>query len=586
MKRARPSLWRRFLRSPLAGFSLGMALVATFFALYYAVPTYLQPTWSETAVVRQGRWVFHLDRDAPLLDRLDALAGEYEAVLDELLTTLSVPAAALPETIHVFLHPDWASVRRAILTRHSPTNTELFLGVIDVLYEASPRAALAELVEAFGWGTSSSRILKVGLDRVLAEPQGQWLARAAAWLGPDFLSLTQLRRLERRGRLPPTLYESFNAPTARSAIDLTLLSRLIRLNVAPDPLQAQLEAEAASFVRFWLDEEGLASLRRLWEAPSWEAGLQALGLDERTLDARWQAVLAARGPTQSRYPAWRGLALSERGRRGEAAAWLERALSLPDLPTELSARVHEVWTRELIEAGRWDEAAELGALPNGRLKAYRRWRTHAGRDVLVHAAPTVPPQLVAARLAEAEAAWRELRATLALAGDLPEGLVLFLYADAAQREALLEDETAPTAPRRGVAHLVLDQEVRPFVARVMVEALRPPTNTPFLLEGLVVALEGPERVRAQARSLLEEDRWVPLSRLSFDGAGRATARLEAGALLAYLLEREGPVPLKRLWPLTSPLGENLSFSSALEGVYGRGLVELEAALRAWLVAGP
>jgi len=160
-------------------------------------------------------------------------------------------------------------------------------------------------------------------------------------------------------------------------------------------------------------------------------------------------------------------------------------------------------------------------------------------------------------------------------------LVVFLHADGEARARALGD-APPFEPARGVGHLRAGDAPEPLVADAMVEAIDPPTNSTFLTAGLADALADGSGVRTRARALLERREWLPLRRLSFDGAQQETGRSEAAALLDHLLRRDGLARFLRLWSLTSPLEENLSLFTAVERVYGQSLSALEAALVASL----
>ena len=204
------------------------------------------------------------------------------------------------------------------------------------------------------------------------------------------------------------------------------------------------------------------------------------------------------------------------------------------------------------------------------------WRGHPGAHVELRYPPDHPlADEIAAYAARLDAAYERVRSALGVPG-YDERITVWSYKDRAQGRALTGRELAfADGPGRAVHMHPANTDGHELV-HVIARAVGP-TQAEWLSEGIAVWLDGtaPRTHRQRAHELLRDGALPGLDALFTRFRSLEAGYPAAGALVGYLIEREGMATFLRLYTSDQP-------RAALESLYDAALEELESAWHARL----
>jgi len=543
----------------IGGLALGFGIALLLGVLiFWAWPAYRRAR-SPLGELCSGQIVLRYLKESPVAAQAPRLAAKLDREWEEVKELLAIPEGVIPPRVYVYAYDQAGELPVAYSVRTAEETTPAAL--VDLLADQPAAGALARLACSLAYGGPGNPVFPRGLVRYLDQPEASWAAEVVAYgmEGHWQLLFEHPNRL-----LPQDPWEKFffnvDAPWVGATPSLETVRYLLTASSA-SPQQARAwEATAAAFAGFVLREFGAAGARAFWLASGWQKGAQALGWTPDEFAAAWEAHLeeeftrAAQDPLmlakQALYSGHPSLALEHlAGIEGPEA---DRFRALAHLALGEPVRALEYLPQE--------QAEELAPLAAARVVGTGRlWLVGLGeRDwegLLLQAN---------AALERALGFWGLSQA------DLPERLVLYL--------------TELPPPQDLPWGVIWAQEEADPVYQVVEFALAmaSPLGLPLfdtLTRGLALVLSYPDRdFRGEAAVVLQQGKWVDLSQPLFDAYPLWIAEAEAGAMVEYLLEQNGPPAIKGLW---QDLLSGDSPFSAVSRVLGISLDELDRRLRAW-----
>lgn len=558
--------------SLLGGFAIAAVAVGilVLFTLLWVEPM-SAPERAGTVKFRADHFTLWYQKGAKGIAGHEALAGQLQHDLDELIDLLQVDPDLIPDPIDVFVHDSISAMQTSIVKRKGPDSRGGYMAPLDLLAGELPRQRLAELVLAFGWGECGSNLLKQGMAVYASDPQRNFHAVIAALPQKLYHSLPELILMEERGKFPDSLYEQFDSPYSPASILFTNLRNLVNLSVHGEASPEDIPAlEAASFMQFLIETKGgIGSVKRAWGRSS--TGNLLRRIDSASLaqiGARWYAKSIEEGRSSSDFPFFSVYYLLGGG--FPDAAWTESSTWHFD---DLGQDEISIAARCALAVGAFTEAKALVShLEQGKqgdevrdlLALYDGWKVTEAPRLRVFVSPHVASDAWPG-LSEVKRVFDVMIERLALSpSDLPERLTLFFYPDEETRdigESLIPLSSAENA----TLHLVPSDNTAYKMAEVLpVYAWGKDTYSQLLREGLATALSSDRGLLVEeGRSLRREDHWFPLASVDYGMTSQKTVKVEAGLLANYLLQRFGGDAMREIWLATSPLGRYLSFDAAL-----------------------
>ena len=572
---------RRQLLWLIAGLAGGLAVAGGLALLmnYWLEPVSTPELWGLEHVAGE-QFEFWYREESPAIAEREALQGELEVHLAELLELLEVSEEDIPFPITVFVHESVGAMKSAILRRKSMSATTIYGAAFDLLVGENPRGPLAEVVLAYGWGDCFAQPVYVGALLHAREPDRNYhLAVRAA---PEEMrhSVSDLIDLENDDAFQITLFQRVNAPTAsRMLVGLGDIAEFLAINVEELGSPGDLVAlESASLVQYLIESpDGVSRLKEAW-GPGSTANLLARCTEGQTLDELtddWHATALAEDTSDPAYAYMRAYYLYESGDFDGAyetvSKWTDEELESDD-PVALACRAS-------LAAGQNDDAARFAGLLSEPGTNYAQlaeqmadWR-RLDTDRMTILAPADAAALDAHR-AQFEPVIDRL---FALAGRTSDAgrVFVFVHPDEASRD--LAGVLLPRDERYQSSVHVIDGEGRPYD---VVYALLPSvmgSNSPSTLLRTGIAstfLRTPEELQVDACQLLQESRWFPLTQLDIGSVSREILEIESAVLIQHVSDVYGPETIREVWSNTSSLG-GLSLDTALQKAFGQSRREIE-----------
>ncbi len=568
----------------LAGIAAGIVVLI----LVLVVEPLSKPGTRDMVSHRSTNFRIWIRKGSPKRGRHEDLALTLEEELEALIELLEVERDRIPTPIDVFIHDDIPALQDAILLRKGEKARAVYHAPLDLLESEEPRSRLAELVLAYGWGRSGSQILQIGVTQYAAEPERNFHAIIAALPDRLFLTLPDLILLEKRRRLPQSLYQRYDAPYSPAMIgSLVDLKDLFELSENGEEQPNDLPVlEAASFVQFLIETKGgIRVLKQAWGTGTTEQLLERIDpASPMRLGTAWVEATMERGKKSPDFPYLRAYYLLESG--DPDTAWAE----MSEWPTG------NLSEQELCLIGRCALIVEGFAEAKRLVDQLSREETPAKlRDFLAFYEGWVVgetarlrvlvPETLRGSLQElvttCEQAYSLLITRLELLQEnLPQRLTLFLYPDIASRDRGASLTTSFLATQSAILHVLWIDDFAYSLAEILpAYAWRKETYSRLLRAGLAVALSRPkEHLLEQGCQLWRDGQWVSLSVLDFGAANRETVEVEAGLLAHFLLETFGAQVVREIWISTSPFDRYLSVDTALEEICGTNREQIETFL--------
>ncbi len=579
------------VKSLILGLGFSAAVIAAFALIFlYLIPALRSPDKDWESVENRGIVLRYKAKNFSSED-IRARLRNLVATKNRVASELNLDPEQVPEEVYVYLHEDVSSLKSTISERKSSSESDLPLGLMDVIDGRDSERVLVRLLLTFAWGRPSSELLRLGLENYLSDKYVDASIRAAALKDSGF-TIPQIVKLARitdyLKSLQDRIYDNFDSPKASAGLSLGTFGQLTRFDESKRKYGYRIGVRAQSFISYLLKKFDVNRFRALWEADSLEEGVKEVldtGLTE--LEKDWKSFLASSTDKGVKYRYYRARTLLARGE-------LDRARSeLAGLSDEDALNKNVTFLLGTIEfyRGNWEKAkAVLSSLNSERFSP---------------------------EAAEELDAFSRLNAIYWDGQSLTrEGLEIFLPADTEnvskktkeffevierKREKL--PDLVPNYPRTTVflvkssksfnywqkvdlpdwvAVLREDEELKPGFAEALVSTVtQTPTYSSLLRQGLIHYL-AEEGIYERGYEILASDNWTPLDGAVFATDGSTASGIQAAAFIGYVIDQYGSGKFVKIWRMTTPLGGDRSLEYALRKALGQGLEKTEADLKDFL----
>lgn len=537
----------------MGGLVLGLGIALVVGVLVFWVHPALRKAQSPLGEVRAAPIVLRYPKGNTSADAAQEAAEKLRDTWFQILEELGLRSLGLPTQIYVYAYHHPQEIFLGVNERLEQENVPV--AVVDILFAQPVEGALGRLACTLALGRPGNTLFPRGLARVLENPDRPWEEEAGSWLdwvkGQDFWTLAQ--RL-----LPPdpweTWYFTANAPWVGLAPTMETLRALVETMEAGSSSSGQVwEVFAAALARWALEKFGSQGIRVFWTVNSWEAAASLLGALPQKLASDFQSYLSEAFLQSPRRPHLQALRDLQRG-KAEAA---------------LGGLIGTARASALLALGRVSEAVEaLGSEAPRELKELAQAPRHELDNMILIG----EGEVVSQSLAEAHAALTWVQRVWQLCSeDLPDRIVFYV---GTKPPGLL--------PTWGTLWISSPQEAPEAAVHLGLQAVSPwglPSFT-TLVEGLVLYLGQRSRdFRAEAQTLLRSGKWASLTQPLFGVYPREIAEAEAGAFVAFILERFGEARLREFW---THLEKGASPFRACQEVFGLSLPALDQEMQNWL----
>lgn len=525
--------------------------------LVFWVHPALQKARSPLAEIADPPLVLRYLKSSPVAAQIEDIKVQLKEQWLETLNMLGLSLKVFPSPVHLYVFASAEEVPAGISARAEEELTTL--AVVDLILSRPTRGDLARLACSLAFGRPGNSLFPRGLSLYFSDPIYPWAAEAGAW-GKRY-SIREIWAAADR-LLPKDpweeLYFQLNAPWAGPTLTLEKMRTVIAALNETKPGGGRLaEVFAAALAQWVLSRFGSPGVQSFWRASSWEAVANLMQADPNLLAQDFQDFLLQsfqKSPDREHL-----LALKELN-TGRAEKALQLLANLED------PKAREIRGLAYLAKGEVEKALELLGDKAPELRPLSTAPKVKKEPVIVVGVGeetwALQAQQVLARLATI---WPEISELL------PDYLAFYVLAD-----------TPNISPPWGVVWERDPQEIPSLACRLALEALCPFGLPAYktLVEGLILHLVHPERdFRAEAKALLEGGRWVSLTQDLFAVYPQELAEAEAGAFVAFLLERFGVVGLRLFW---ESLYEGASVFRAAELAFSRSFYALEEELKTWI----
>ncbi|MBU0595778.1 hypothetical protein KJ567_03730 [Candidatus Bipolaricaulota bacterium] len=597
--RRRDQLFRivKIIALPLIASCIGIGIA---FSLMYVGSEHLyEDATTGRRAYQTERFRLWIEDASPAWMEKEARADELERLLDELLAEYAVDEAAIPVPIDVFLHETVDSFRHNISVRKGANSRFITPAPLDLLLDESPRGRLGELVLTFGWGRTVSRVFQVGMSLVMSHPDYSFHAIIAGLSDDQLLDLDQVLLMESRGRLPSTIYHSYDSPHASAMLgSLTDLRTLMGLEEGHSTLPDDLASlEAASICQFVVETLGVAVMRDCWdrgdtaELLRTRTGYEDLG----ELGRAWMEYAKARGVSAPQYEIWRVRSDLAAGRPDSALATLA-AQSEGDSDAE-SVLVYALTALAAGDLAAFDDARALAARLDMSEEGTQWLDAFVGAVVVrgegyVGIGPALFASEIedAVRLAEAT----RVRTTDVFGLPVPEPRfvhALFFYEDRAR--ATFGAALAPVFKniRTQGHYYALNPELPSAIEEdtanaALASAYGEMSYSQLLRVGAThLTRESEADLLEYGAQLVRDARWHPLHSLQIGSVAEDVGLTEAALLVRHVVKHCGVDSFEKMWVTTAATTQFYSLDSALRSICGMSRRDVETLILEELLGG-
>jgi len=525
--------------------------------------------------------------DSPYMDSRYELAAQLEDALDDLTTRLNVPIEELPLPIDVLVHDDPEMLKVSTYRRKSALAMYSFYAVIDLVYGEDPYSRLGELILAFGWGKCSSQLLYQGMLLNVASPGRNFHVPLAAAPPRMLHSLQDLIRLEAVEQFESTLYQRYQSPfsprLATSTFEGLAEFRGMLSSYEDESFDYDIaELEAASLVQYLIECTGLEGFRSAWGPGTTEALIAKLSCGSVTEVAdNWLEAVHETDIAGDGFEYYKARFLYEAGEI-QAAANRTRTWN----PQTLSVSESMLAVRTQLAAGDFESAGRLAGAADVPITdtleewvaAFRDWqRVDEGMFTIMGQDTTAALREV---LQVVETAYGLVSDTLGFQqSELPDHVIVFYYETDSGREE--GTNIVPVvSTHRTLWHLSSqDNIVEEFISTLPTFVVRKETSSNLLRRGLTAALTiDREELIERGCELLRAGEWPPLWKAGFGGEPIQVLEVQAGLMMAYMLDTYGADVIRALWLATARMGGGVSLDTALGNVLDTSRTEIEREL--------